>query len=55
MQHYSTWSVHKATGNYLRLRPASDMIDLLSGSSVEKLLHEGVKDWGSNPSRSTSN
>lgn len=26
MLHYSTWSVLKATGNYLRLRPESDMI-----------------------------
>lgn len=31
---YSTWSVLKATGNYLRLRPESDMMDLHLESSL---------------------
>lgn len=48
MPHDSTWSVLKATGNYLRLRPESDMMDLHLESSLwqqlEKVLHEGVKD-----------
>lgn len=52
---YSTWSLLKATGSYLKLRAESDMIRFafrkLFGSSVENVLHEGVKDWG----RSTSN
>lgn len=41
MPHYSTWSVLKAIGNYLRLRPESDMIDLHLESSLWQQCGEG--------------